>query len=135
MPFVDTAASNSFLSNQSLLESTTSENAAPGMFVTREIENIFCERSQDDYKVFRRNMRVAFNLEDLTSSEESGNESADEGWSDAGNGEYEGLELVDGDSFASARRRLNEGYCGTVYAEDEQECSADDRHGTRLFTS
>lgn len=132
MPFVDTAASGSFLSCHSILGSTISERSGAGLFVTADVGEVVAESLCGEYKAFRRNMRAAFNLVDLTSSEESGE---GEAWSDESGEEFECVELVDGDSCASARRRLNEGFCVGGFVEDDKEYSAGVWTRKKLFFS
>ena len=117
LPFKDTAASNSLADPKSLLASVVSEEDADLFFVTKDKDGIFKEDAKDDYKEFRRNMRVVFNLVDLTSSDDSGDQSESYGY---GQSESEECESSMRDSCASARKRLLTTRRKSKFYEDEQ---------------
>ena len=119
--FHDTADSDSFLSSEQARSTNFSAESVANFFVTRGHEGMFCEQTPVDYTLFRRNMRSAFNIKDLTSSEEISDDT--DSSSDDESDYFDIDELMDGegeDSAESEGRKLDVIKEVGEYDEDER---------------
>lgn len=73
--FYDTTASNSLLSSENVRSLNYSNNNRAHFSQSGDYEHLNCDQVSMDYTMFRRNMRAVFNIQGLTSSEESSEES------------------------------------------------------------